>query len=225
MTSHGCLLASIAAPDPTVKTKRWEATLLAALRNIVALMKNVAGYWAGSAAHPAAWPGGDGRPPPTNGRTPPELVVTDNADPAVRAAIAEGLARSNRAHVGDPNMRPLVVTVRDPASGELHGGLWGRTAWSWLFIELVFVAEQARGAGWGRRLIRAAEAEALQRNCHSAWVDTYSFQARGFYERLGYGLFGALDDYPAGHQRFFLCKRLSDDAERADTGVLARSAR
>ncbi|MGC6728099.1 hypothetical protein ACP0GO_26835, partial [Escherichia coli] len=40
------------------------------------------------------------------------------------------------------------------------------------------------------------------------WLDTYSFQARGFYEKLGYTVFGTIDDFPPGHQRFFGRKRL-----------------
>ena len=53
-----------------------------------------------------------------------------------------------------------------------------------------------------------AEAEAIRRGCLGAWLDTFSFQARGFYERLGYAVFGALADYPPGHDRFFMQKPL-----------------
>jgi ribosomal protein S18 acetylase RimI-like enzyme len=118
----------------------------------------------------------------------------------------------------------LIVLVKHPSGGELQGGLWGRTAWGWLYIELLYVADQARGNGWGTRLVRTAETEALRRNCRTAWLDTYSFQARGFYERLGYAVFGTLDDYPAGHQRFFLWRRLSEDAEQVTNFADSRSA-
>jgi GNAT superfamily N-acetyltransferase len=137
------------------------------------------------------------------------VVVTDIADPAVRAAIAQGLAKSNRAHVGEPDMRSLVALADNGTDGLLIGGLWGRTSWEWLYIELLHVSEGSRGCGWGAKLLRAAEAEAIVRRCHSAWVDTYSFQARGFYERQGYAVFGVLDDYPTGHRRFFLRKLLT----------------
>jgi GNAT superfamily N-acetyltransferase len=137
------------------------------------------------------------------------LVVTDVADPAVRAAIAQGLATSNRAHVGEPNMRPLVALAALETDGRLIGGLWGRTSWEWLSIELLHVSDGSRGCGWGAKLLHAAEAEAIARGCHGAWVDTYSFQARGFYERQGYVVFGTLDNYPTGHQRFFMRKVLN----------------
>jgi hypothetical protein len=53
-----------------------------------------------------------------------------------------------------------------------------------------------------------AEAEAVRRGCHGAQLDTYSFQAQGFYEKLGYAVFGIVEDYPSGHSRIYLSKRL-----------------
>jgi ribosomal protein S18 acetylase RimI-like enzyme len=79
---------------------------------------------------------------------------------------------------------------------------------SYLHVDLLFVPENMRRAGIGRRLLTDAEAESLRRGCHAVWLDTFSFQARGFYERLGYTVYGTLEDYPAGHSRFFLTKRL-----------------
>jgi GNAT superfamily N-acetyltransferase len=140
----------------------------------------------------------------------PILVLTDVPDPALRTWIAEGLAESNRAHVREPGLQNLVLVLKHPGDGRRLGALWGRTAWDWLLIELLFVAREMRGLGWGRRLVAAAEQEAIRRNCRGAWVDTYTFQAPGFYERLGYAVFGTLEDYPAGHRRFFLQKKLID---------------
>ena len=69
--------------------------------------------------------------------------------------------------------------------------------------------EASRGAGVGRELMRQAEREAIRRGCHNAWLNTFSFQARGFYERLGYNVLGMLGDYPPGHSRFFMKKILA----------------
>jgi ribosomal protein S18 acetylase RimI-like enzyme len=86
--------------------------------------------------------------------------------------------------------------------------LWGATAWQWLFIRLLWLPETLRGTGLGRDLMQRAEAEASARGCGNVWLDTYSFQARGFYEKLGYTVFGTLEGYPPGHRRYFLQKRL-----------------
>ena len=53
----------------------------------------------------------------------------------------------------------------------------------------------------------AAEAEGRRRGCAIVWLDTFEFQARPFYEKLGFTVFGTLD-YPAGFKRFFLQKSL-----------------
>jgi GNAT superfamily N-acetyltransferase len=89
------------------------------------------------------------------------------------------------------------------------GGLWGVTHHGWLYVQMLLVPEAARGTGLGTRLMRAAEAMAVQRGCHAAWVDT-QFGARGFYERLGYAVFGELRDFPPGFTRSFLHRRLVD---------------
>ncbi len=69
-----------------------------------------------------------------------------------------------------------------------------------------------RGCGVGTEIMQMAEREAMQRNCHGAWLDTFDFQARGFYERLGYRWFAELPDYPIGHTRYFMKKALAQNA-------------
>ena len=135
--------------------------------------------------------------------------LTDSADDAARKAILDALVAFNKAQTGLSDVRPLAVLVRD-ANDAVIGGLWGRTAYGWLFTELLFVPEALRGQGLGTTLMRQAEAEALARGCHHAWLDTFAFQARAFYERLGYGCFGTLDDYPVGSSRHFMQKALTD---------------
>ncbi len=102
--------------------------------------------------------------------------------------------------------KPLAVLVRD--SERIVAGLAGETYSGWLFIKYLWVSEGLRGKGIGRRLMAAGEARALERGAHSAWVDTFSFQAPGFYPKLGYEVFGELD-YPPDFKRFFLRKRLT----------------
>ena len=86
--------------------------------------------------------------------------------------------------------------------------LAGETYCGWLFIKYLWVSDALRGKGIGRGLMRRAEALARERGCHSAWLDTFSFQSRRFYEKLGYEEFGRLD-YRPDHQRHFMRKRLS----------------
>jgi ribosomal protein S18 acetylase RimI-like enzyme len=99
--------------------------------------------------------------------------------------------------------------------GSAKGGVWGYTAYGWLFIQLLVVPEGSRGSGLGKQLMALAEATAIERNCHDAWLDTHEFQAKGFYEKLGYQQFGQLPDYPPPFARFFLKKRLHPAADAA----------
>ena len=110
---------------------------------------------------------------------------------------------------GHQPWRPLAVFARDRES--IVAGLGGETYCGWLFIRYLWVSDALRGKGIGRELMSSAESRALERRCHSAWVDTFSFQAPGFYRKLGYKPFGELD-YPPGHRRIFLKKRLAQGA-------------
>jgi len=138
----------------------------------------------------------------------PKLELTDRPHDAARKIMLAGLAAHNRKSVAAPDARPLWVLLRDPITDEILGGLWGLTAWSQLHIETVFVPEGLRGTGVGKRILEMAEAEAVKRGCLGVWLDTYSFQSRGFYGRLGYTVFGTIDDYPPGHARYFMKKAL-----------------
>jgi hypothetical protein len=55
---------------------------------------------------------------------------------------------------------------------------------------------------------KAAEMEAKARECTRATLDTYSFQAPSFYERLGYKIVAAVEDFPAGQKHYTLVKDL-----------------
>ena len=136
------------------------------------------------------------------------IRATDLPDEALRNGILGPLVAYNQAKTGRDDPRPLIIAL-DDREGRVIGGLWGRTAYDWLFVELLFVPEALRGRGVGSEIMRRAEAEALMRGCHSAWLDTFEFQARGFYERIGYTCFAELPDYPVG-SRYFMKKTLQE---------------
>ena len=135
------------------------------------------------------------------------IRTTDVPDEASRNGILGPLVAYNQSKTGRSDIQPLIIALDDP-EGQVIGGLWGRTAYDWLFVELLFVPDSLRGRGVGTDLMKRAETEALARGCHSAWLDTFEFQARGFYERLGYTCFGELSDYPVGATRYFMKKAL-----------------
>lgn len=137
------------------------------------------------------------------------LVFSVETTPAERdvEALARGLTEHALPVTRTPGFQPLNVFVRD-AAGSLVGGVHGQVNWSWLHIGLFWVAADRRHQGLGSRLLTAIETAALERGCSQAHLDTFSYQARPFYERHGYRLFATLEDYPPGQQRYFLRKTL-----------------
>jgi GNAT superfamily N-acetyltransferase len=141
-------------------------------------------------------------PPPTW-----SVVVTDNPPEGAKEAILGGIIAFNAAFVGPSDYKPLAVLISGQ-DGIVLGGIMGETGRGWLRIHLFYLPDDLRGAGLGRQVIAAAEAEALARGCTKARLETASFQARGFYEKQGYSVFGDIEGYPNGHRLFFLQKAL-----------------
>jgi GNAT superfamily N-acetyltransferase len=125
----------------------------------------------------------------------------------IHNVISKILDYNNNSQKFEDVAYPLSVLIRD-AKGEIVGGLVGKTHWGWLFVSHLWVAEALRGQGYGRKLMFAAEQTAKGRGCSHAYLDTFSFQALGFYERLDYQRFGVLENFPPGHQRYFLQKQI-----------------
>jgi len=131
---------------------------------------------------------------------------TDNPSPAELDELKIALVADNAKVLPFEMQRPVAAFIR--SGGELTAGVSGYTYWGWLVVERLWVSESIRGSGMGSRLLRAAENEARDRACHGAWLDTFSFQVKPFYETHGYRQFGELTDYPPGFQRHFLWKSL-----------------
>ena len=98
---------------------------------------------------------------------------------------------------------------RGDVLGGLLGDVWGR----WLRVTYLWVSEAARGRGHGSRLMANAENHARDRGAIGVTLETFSFQARSFYESLGYAVFAVVEDYPPKEAKFFLKKPLRVGSE------------
>jgi GNAT superfamily N-acetyltransferase len=138
-----------------------------------------------------------------------DLELSIETQPASRDidALGRGLSEHALPTTGAPGFRPLAAFARDE-SGVLVGGVYGQVNWNWLQISLFWISTERRHRGLGSRLLQAIEAAALERGCTHSHLDTFSYQARPFYERHGYRVFAILEEYPPGHQRIFLRKPL-----------------
>jgi GNAT superfamily N-acetyltransferase len=133
------------------------------------------------------------------------ITLEADPDPSLRAKILEPLDRYNDAAAGPGRWGALAVTVR-AGDGEVVGGLWGRTGYGFLFVELLALGP-ARGLGLGRSVMERAEAEAKRQGLLGIWLDTWTFQAPDFYPKLGFVECGRITEYPPGHDRIFYVKR------------------
>jgi len=138
---------------------------------------------------------------------PHRIELTDEPPSQERDMLAVPLLAYNEALLGPSGIRPVAVLIRSQDDARLLGGLWGRTSFQRLFVELLFIPEALRGQGIGTRLLRAAEDEAKARGCLGAWLETFSPDACRFYVQQGYEVFGVIADYPPGNTRSFLSKQ------------------
>jgi GNAT superfamily N-acetyltransferase len=143
-------------------------------------------------------------------------LIEEGPDEERRALVEERLKASN------DERSPLLAAARERGETEkvpldlwtidddvLVAGLVASTRLGWLTIELLWVHADQRGEGFGGRLLQQAEQMARDdRGCIGARVETWDFQAKPFYERHGYEVFGVLEDFPLGVTEYHLAKRL-----------------
>jgi GNAT superfamily N-acetyltransferase len=137
-------------------------------------------------------------------RTPGDV---ESAKDGVKAVL-NGLGRNIVSKLGDVDLGRTVEIFLRNKKKEVVGGVVGNIFGGWLYVSLLWVDESLRNMGNGTRLLRMIESEATKLGCLNAHLDTYSFEAKPFYEKNGYTLFATLGDYPRGHSKHFLRKRL-----------------
>jgi RimJ/RimL family protein N-acetyltransferase len=136
-----------------------------------------------------------------------ELVVELEPHPADVAWLERKIYEFNVEAVGVADGTELAVFERDEL-GRIVAGATG-VAWAGgAELRELWVQADRRGAGRGRRLVQAFEDAARARGAKKVFLSTHSFQAPGFYQRLGYGVTGRWEDWPAGHAQVFFAKTL-----------------
>ena len=135
------------------------------------------------------------------------MKIAEEPTDAIRDAILGPLITFNAENGYPADPRPVAITLE--SEGEIVGGLWGKTVYDWLFIDYLVAPSSVSGQDLGSQLMATAERLAAERGCVGSWLTTFTFQARGFYEKLGYEVFGTLDNSPRDNVRIFLRKRLT----------------
>ncbi|MFI1770306.1 GNAT family N-acetyltransferase [Thalassobellus citreus] len=138
------------------------------------------------------------------------LKATDKIDQKSYDKVVELLVEYNLSktqEVSDEINKPIEIIAKNN-NGEIIGGLYGRSIWGTLEIKTFVVKTENRNKGIGRKLIIAAEKEAKNLNCRFISLDTFSFQAPKFYERLGFKKIGTETDFPKGFEKYYYRKEI-----------------
>lgn len=121
--------------------------------------------------------------------------------------IQKGINHFNNSKIGE-SPDEFCIYLRDDAN-VIHGGLFAVIYSDAIHIILMWMEEELRNKSYGKKLIQAAEEEAIKRKCKFAYVDTFSFQAEGFYQKCGYHPIGVINQALFDYSRIFLKKELS----------------
>ncbi|MGD8850740.1 MAG: GNAT family N-acetyltransferase [Anaerolineales bacterium] len=135
------------------------------------------------------------------------IVSIENPEEFAWGEIGSGVSAYNKQQAGDNHFRRLCFVLQG-SDNEILGGVIAETYWEWLYIDLLWVETELRGRGYGHQLLDIVENEAQKFGAKNVYLDTFSFQAPGFYEQHGYQVFGELQDFPPGHTRYFMRKEL-----------------
>lgn len=122
------------------------------------------------------------------------LPLSDTVPDDARETILAGIKAHNNALLGPTDRRDLFIPLTD-AEAQVEGGLVGYTGRGWLYVEMLFVPEHRRGQGLAGALLQRAEDEAKARGCKGAYIDTINPEARRVYQRQGYAICGAIDNF------------------------------
>lgn len=127
------------------------------------------------------------------------------------ALIDDGIVEYNLSQVPftqDPSFFSINRVIKG-ANGEVLAGINSILyCWKCLHVDILWVKEKYRKEGFGSLLLNEAEKIAKAKGCKLAHLDTFDFQAKDFYLKHGYEVFGVLDDCPEGHKRYFMKKNL-----------------
>lgn len=136
-----------------------------------------------------------------------EFVVKEEVTQKDQDDIFKGLLKYNLERLEDKNPRKLGVFLNNE-DGEKVAGIICDTHGKWLLIHYLWVDEQQRGKNVGSQLLEMAEEEARRRGCEFSFVDTFDFQAPGFYKKHGYEEVFQLKNYPIDGTRFYYTKTI-----------------
>ncbi|MBN3438262.1 N-acetyltransferase [Clostridium botulinum] len=125
--------------------------------------------------------------------------------------IVDRIVEYNLSKVPSKQEVPLLCINRviEDINGEIIAGILSKMyCWNCIYIDVLWIKEEYRKDGLGTKLLKEVEKIAKEKDCHLIHLDTFDFQAKDFYIKHGYEIFGILDQCPENHKRYFMKKNI-----------------
>lgn len=133
------------------------------------------------------------------------IEVHDDPPAEDTRLVDQGIGDHNDAAAPLHQVQPLASLARD-AQGRVIGGAVGRSWGQCCELLQLWVAPEQRLQGLATALMQAFEARATERGCQVFYLETWSFQALGFYQGLGYEVHMAIEGFGPGLVKYSLVK-------------------
>lgn len=138
------------------------------------------------------------------------LICRNNEPtPKDKKVIRAGMLayHASQGHIRKEKDETISVIIKNQENKTV-GGIVVSFRWGAMHIETLWIDKTIRNKGWGKKLIETVEKEAIKRKCHLSYTDTYTWQVPKFYEKLGYSVYGKLNDFPKENSLTYYAKRL-----------------
>lgn len=137
-----------------------------------------------------------------------QLIVQDQVVGEPNAAIVEaGLLEFNSLVAPMSEIKEIAIYLKNEQN-KIIGGGFGR-GWGEIYEgQRLWVADEFRKSGLGKRILLAFEQAVLERGGRKIILETYSFQARPFYEKLGYRIVCEIGGMPNGIMKYIMIRDL-----------------
>ncbi|MBP9670635.1 GNAT family N-acetyltransferase, partial [Candidatus Woesebacteria bacterium] len=126
------------------------------------------------------------------------IPIEGEPSPEDKQVMVDGMLAYHASNGHPRKVDTHSILIKDD-SNTLIGCVIVTFLYNGMEIATLWVDEKARGQGLGQKLMEMAEAEGKKRGATLAYTNTFTWQAPGFYEKIGYQLYGKLDDFPVGN--------------------------
>lgn len=140
------------------------------------------------------------------------FIINESTEEEAKSVL-KGLIEYNSSKVSLLQEPPFITinrVIKKPnADGNVLAGINSKlNGWKCLHIEILWVEEEFRRCGYGTVLLNEVERAAKNLGSSLIRLETYDFQAKDFYLKHGFEIFGVLDNCPNGHKFYFLKKQI-----------------